>query len=222
MASDFFTRVFSCQPDCCTQKVRDNSPHRPFLYESVLAGVPPKKSVGRSSTPPSFGGSWICVEVEGDMDGLLTEMNLDSQGRDQAQKARYGIGVQVQRITQKMDVFVIENSLGSSVTGQFSVGSGTQRITDQNGKPSLIEAWWEDDILCVKNMDMDANITAMTRRYRSGEQMVVEITSRKGTWVRRTFENFDVDKEEPVTFLPSDKQRNSEFEEVVVASSRLE
>merc|ERR1712206_21992 len=103
-------------------------------------------------------------------------MGLTEELREAAKVARYGAGHQVQNI------------LRTPITMRFKAGVGVQKSIDQEGKPILIDARWEGDVLCVTSQKENGDLIANSRRYFEGEDMVLELTSVKGSVVKRIFE----------------------------------
>merc|ERR1712151_690950 len=129
-----------------------------------------------SDAPSNFRGSWLCTRVAGDMEEFLKDMGLTVQLREAAKAARYGAGHQVQNIAQAGDAFVVQNILKTPVTMRFRVGAGVQKSVDQEGKPILIDARWDRDVLCVTSQKESGDLIANSRRYFEGDNMVLELT----------------------------------------------
>lgn len=141
-----------------------------------------------SDAPTNFRGAWLCTRVAGDMEDFLKDMGLTIQLREAAKAARYGAGHQVQNIAQVGDAFVVQNILKTPVTMRFRAGVGVQKSVDQEGKPILLDARWERDVLCVTSKKENGDLIANSRRYFDGEYMVLELTSVNGSVVKRIFE----------------------------------
>mmetsp|Transcript_47046 Transcript_47046/g.145643 ORF Transcript_47046/g.145643 Transcript_47046/m.145643 type:complete len:229 (+) Transcript_47046:127-813(+) len=141
-----------------------------------------------AAPPADFGGSWLCTRVTGDMDGLLTELGLGPAMLEAAKAAGYGVRRQLQNIAQVGDTFLVQNILKEPATMRFRVGAGLQSTVDQDGKPVLIDPKWEEAVLCVTSKKPDGTLIVRSRRYLSGDTMVLELTSPKGAVVQRFFE----------------------------------
>lgn len=145
-------------------------------------------SSSKAEAPTDFGGSWLCVDVTGNMEAFLTDMGLSSVLQEAAKSANYGSGRQVQNIAQVGDTFIIQNILKTPVTMRFQAGGGVQQSVDQEGRPIHINPWWDDEVLCVSSMKENGDPIANTRRFLEGEFMVLELTSPQGNIVQRIFE----------------------------------
>lgn len=158
--------------------------------DTILSPLGRYSGLGKDC-PADFGGSWICVQVVGDMEAFLSDMGLTAELRQAARDARYGVGRQVQNVAQVGDDFVIQNILKVPVTMRFRVGAGAQQSVDQEGKPILIDPWWDGDSLKVTSKRGSGELIAHSRRYFEGESMVLELTSPpspNGTVVSRFFD----------------------------------
>jgi len=141
--------------------------------------------------PVDFGGSWVCVQVVGDMEAFLSDMGLTAELKQAARDARYGVGRQVQNVAQLGDDFVIQNIFGVVVEMRFRVGAGVQESDDQEGKQILIDPWWDGNSLKVTSKRGSGELICHSRRYFEGESMVLELTSPpspNGTVVSRFFD----------------------------------
>lgn len=137
---------------------------------------------------PDFSGSWLCINVEGDMDAFLQDMGLNEDMRMAARGASYGIGRQVQNIAQSGNCVVVQNIFKDPVTMRFVVDEGVQNSVDQEGNPILVDPWWDGEVLFVASRRLNGDLIARTRRfYDHASNMVLEFTSPQGTAVKRIF-----------------------------------
>merc|ERR1711907_897352 len=104
-------------------------------------------------------------------------MGLEEALRNSARDARYGVGQQVQNIAQVGDAFVIQNILKVPVTMRFRAGGGEQVSVDQEGKPILIDPFWDGEHLIVTSKMMSGELLVHTRRYLEGYFMVLDLMS---------------------------------------------
>lgn len=138
--------------------------------------------------PEDFSGSWMCTKVTGDMEKFLTDMGLNEPLRKAAGAANYGAGRQFQNIAQVGNSFVVQNILKFPVTMRFHAGAGVQTSVDQEGKPIIIDPYWDGDVLCVTSKRESGELIANTRRYLEGSAMILQLESPAGTKVKRIFE----------------------------------
>lgn len=146
------------------------------------------KPSSSASAPEDFSGSWTCTKVTGDMEKFLTDMGLNAPLRQAAGAANYGTGRQFQNIAQVGNSFVVQNILKAPVTMRFHAGAGVQTSVDQEGKPIIIEPYWDGNVLCVTSKRENGELIANTRRFMESSVMVLELESPGGTRVLRFFE----------------------------------
>jgi hypothetical protein len=147
-----------------------------------------QRSAGSGRAPEDFSGSWTCTKVTGDMEQFLTDMGLSAPLRKAAGAANYGAGRQFQNIAQVGDSFVVQNILKAPVTMRFHAGAGLQTSVDQEGKPIIIEPYWDGNVLCVTSKREGGELIANTRRFMDGSNMILELESPAGTRVMRSFD----------------------------------
>jgi hypothetical protein len=158
--------------------------------ESVLSTLSPFEGlVAAADRPdrPDFTGSWQCVRVEGSMPAFLKDMGLDTLMIEAAKSAHYGVGHQVQMITQEGDRFTVVDQFKTTVTMKCQVGLGPQKTCDLEGRPVTITPTWDDQTLCVETTTQGGELFATSRRFFEGDEMVLELTSPAGTTTRRIF-----------------------------------
>lgn len=158
--------------------------------DTVLGAISPagRLTGSEDSATVDFGGSWLCVRVTGDVSTFMKDVGLGTRMREAAKAASYGAGRQVQNIAQVGDAIVVQNILKEPVTMRFRVGAGPQSTLDQDGKMVHIDPSWDGDALCVESRREDGTLIAHSRRYMSGDTMVLELASPNGARVRRIFE----------------------------------
>lgn len=143
---------------------------------------------------PNFSGSWLCVEVTGEIDRFLQDMGLDETLRLEARQNDYGAFQQKQIIKQIGSQFEIVNELKASVSSRFTVPGGVQHSTDHMGRSIYIEPKWDiadSQVLTVRSYTLEGELVAHTRRCLEGDKMVLKTTSPYGSEVRRLFERRD-------------------------------
>lgn len=165
--------------------------------DTALSISTPSAGTGKSApwdgspskeAPEDFSGSWMCTKVTGDMEKFLEDMGLNEPLRKAAGAANYGAGRQFQNIAQVGNSFVVQNILKFPVTMRFHAGAGVQTSVDQEGKPIIIDPYWDDNVLCVTSKRESGELIANTRRYLEGSTMVLQLESPAGTKVKRIFE----------------------------------
>jgi len=165
--------------------------------DTALSISTPSAGTGKSApwdgspskeAPEDFSGSWMCTKVTGDMEKFLEDMGLNEALRKAAGAANYGAGRQFQNIAQVGNSFVVQNILKFPVTMRFHAGAGVQTSVDQEGKPIVIDPYWDGDVLCVTSKRESGELIANTRRYLEGSAMVLQLESPAGTKVKRIFE----------------------------------
>jgi len=161
---------------------------RPVLGRPADSSSSTNEEASSTKQMPDFGGSWICTKVTGDTDTFLKDMGLGPDLRLQAKKANYGEGVQVQNIAQVADSFVVQNILKLPVTMRFHVGVGPQSSVDQEGKPILINPYWDGEVLCVSSERENGQTISHSKRFFDNGHMVLELRSSQGSSVCRIFE----------------------------------
>jgi len=165
------------------QKIQDAKNSKPLLnYNSHSSSGTPSLDA-----PAEFAGSWICTQVSGDMSAYLQDMGLTHDLCVAAECTNYGVGLQLQNITQIGDLFVIQNILTAPVTMRFQVGSGVQSVADQEGIPILINPTWDGKTLCVISSRRTGELISNSRRYIQEDNMILQLTSPKGVVVKRIF-----------------------------------
>lgn len=134
-----------------------------------------------------FNGWWRCVQINGNMRDFLRDMGLSEELLDDASTRNYGIGEQVQHIVQTGNLFEVENFLIDPVRMQFTVGQGEQLTVDRGNRPIIVDPHWDGPVLVIKSRRVTGETIAHSRRYFSGDLMVLEFTSPKGMTVERIF-----------------------------------
>lgn len=143
---------------------------------------------------PNFSGSWLCVEVTGEIDRFLQDMGLDENQRLEARQNDYGAFQQRQIIKQTGSDFEILNELKASVSSKFKVRGGVQTSTDHMGRSIYIDPKWDiadSQVLVVRSYTLEGELVAYTQRCMEGDQMLLKTTSPNGSEVRRLFERRD-------------------------------
>merc|ERR1712060_354690 len=107
-----------------------------------------------------------------------------------ARRARYGVGRQLQVITQEGDRLTVDTTFSinrwkSTVRVECEIGHGPQASYDLAGKPVTITPTWDGQILCVDTGSGDHFATS--RRFYQGDEMVLELTTPAGSTMRRYF-----------------------------------
>lgn len=174
----------------CTAEINPNSPSD-LMDEGdpdVVMAIPQP-----GARCPDFSGVWLCVEVTGDSNRFLEEMGVEEELRRDAARNQFGVRQQRQRINQNGPWFEIANELKSQVKTIFRAGGGVQSCRDHSGRQTFIDPKWDvaSLSLLVRSYSASMEFLAETRRYLTDgdmKRMVVEITSPKGTTVKRIFE----------------------------------
>eukprot|EP00440_Ansanella_granifera_P054824 gb/GFBE01059433.1/.p1 GENE.gb/GFBE01059433.1/~~gb/GFBE01059433.1/.p1 ORF type:complete len:258 (+),score=34.94 gb/GFBE01059433.1/:1-774(+) len=182
---------------CATPCSKDELAHfsreqyaRPEDSGDLPTDVAVAKSICLWQHPPNFSGSWLCVEVTGDLDRFLVDMGLNEAQRLQARESNYGAHQQKQVVNQSGHDFEIRNELKTSVSSSFKANGGVQRTTDPSGRTVLFEPRWEPEngeALLVRTCTAEGDLVVHTRRYFHGDDMVLDITSPSGAVVKRRF-----------------------------------
>lgn len=174
----------------CTAEIRTSSPSD-LMDEGdpdVVMAIPQP-----GARCPDFSGVWLCVEVTGDSNRFLEEMGVEEEFRRDAAKNHFGVHQQRQRINQNGVWFEIANELKAQVKTIFRAGGGVQSCRDHSGRQTFIDPKWDvaSLSLLVRSYSASMEFLAETRRYLTDgdmKRMVVEITSPRGTTVKRIFE----------------------------------
>ncbi|CAK0855879.1 unnamed protein product [Prorocentrum cordatum] len=170
-----------------------SSRHSARSNESVLSTLSPFQGIVAAddaedrSDMPDFTGTWQCTRAEGNMPAFLLSMGLDPIMVEAARSAHYGVGHQVQVITQDGDNIHVVDQLKTTVTMMCQVGLGPQKSCDLEGRPVTITPTWDGQTLCVETTTQAGELFATSRRFFEGDVMVLELTSPSGAKMRRIF-----------------------------------
>lgn len=177
------TRNMDYIPEYATAENGKSTPS-PFAAGNAKPQAPPK-SVGSAV---DFTGSWLNTRFEGDMDHFMTDMGVGYMVRTAASAAGYGVGKQVQKITQSGDSVTVEIKFPKEVKQSFHINAGEQPAVTLAGDECDLAAWWgEDGVLFISSKDKSGTMLPFIRRYFKGEEMVMELKTSHGVCVKRYF-----------------------------------
>merc|ERR1712070_187169 len=131
---------------------------------------------------PSFTGTWLLTDVQGDPAGFMTEMGVSWMMRQAASSMGYGKGKAMQEIKHDGDVLeVTRKGPKKTATSTLKIGE-TNLIETPKGEQRKAMLQWEDDVLVAKG---EGGLTQ--RRYMEGDKLVLEIISSKGKVMKQVY-----------------------------------
>lgn len=138
---------------------------------------------------PDFSGKWKFSKIEGNFEALMIDAGVSWATRKMAKSANYGIGLATHAIEQNgsdLTINVHNGFLGTTM--RLKVDGKEQECIGEDGAHVLAVPSWEGRALRLqgKTKQGHKNIQ-LTRRYLSGDKMVVETTTSKGEKVLRFF-----------------------------------
>mmetsp|Transcript_69684 Transcript_69684/g.219967 ORF Transcript_69684/g.219967 Transcript_69684/m.219967 type:complete len:147 (-) Transcript_69684:142-582(-) len=139
---------------------------------------------------PDFSGKWTVVRIEGDMDAFLKESGVSWMVRKMASGMGYGVGKQKQDIAHSGDQLEIvnESPMGKVTITMVINGQEQTAVTPDNEKVLATPCWEPDGAtLRVESRKPNGGAVPLQRRFMRGDEMVMELTSPKGTAVSRIF-----------------------------------
>uniref|UniRef100_A0A7S1PZ41 Uncharacterized protein n=1 Tax=Alexandrium catenella TaxID=2925 RepID=A0A7S1PZ41_ALECA len=131
---------------------------------------------------PDFTGNWICSGVSGDMDDLMTALEVSWARRTAARCINYGKGIAIRQIAQRGNEFIVDCLGTPSVFQQrFHVGRGAQETAGPNGKAILKPVWEHGYVLSIYQTDVDGTSPPSTwKQYFDGEDLVFQMLAPNG------------------------------------------
>lgn len=138
---------------------------------------------------PVFLGKWKFSKFEGNFEAMMIDAGVSWTTRKMAKSANYGIGLATHDIQQRgneLSINVHNGLLGTTM--KLTVNGREQESIHEDGTRVLITPSWEGQMLRVEGKTKQGHRKIQsTKRYLSGEQMVIETTTSSGEVVLRYF-----------------------------------
>merc|ERR1712159_799829 len=132
--------------------------------------------------PQDLSGTWLCVDIQGDPDGFLSDMGMGYVQRTMASTMGYGKGRAKQVIQHDGDrIVVTSDRQGKTKVDNLVVGGGPQEMEGQNGEKHMVQVERDGDTIVVRSSDKGLTI----KRFIEGDRLVQVMTSQKGKEMRR-------------------------------------
>merc|ERR1712159_15077 len=133
--------------------------------------------------PQDLSGTWLCVDIQGDPDGFLSDMGMGYVQRTMASTMGYGKGRAKQVIEHDGDrIVVTADRRGKKSVSTMVVGGGPQEMEfGLNGEKMMCEVDRDGDMIVVRNQDKGFTV----KRFIEGDRLVQVMTSPKGKEMRR-------------------------------------
>merc|ERR1711998_665485 len=127
----------------------------------------------------NFSGTWLCVDVTGDPDGVLSEMDVSYMMRTMASTMGYGKGKAVLKIQHEGSNYQIEKVVQKQ-TDKLVIGGGTQVVDTKEGKKECTLEWYGDAL--VQTMLTKGIVVRTTME---GDKLVTTMKTPTGKEMRR-------------------------------------
>jgi len=166
-----------------------------FAFQRIPSTVSERSYVGRGSelesvnATPDFSGRWLLTSLEGNFDEFLRDIGVSYLFRTMAKGFGYGVGKQLQDITQKEDEIKIVTEGGPRVICMTAkIGGGEFESLGLDGELNYVTLTWEDCMLKTESRRGDGSFAPPTYRFfMDGSTQVVETATSSGKVVKRFF-----------------------------------
>jgi hypothetical protein len=204
----------------------------PTLLEAPVNATAPMKSdtinQGKDNViRPQLDGRWVQSRCEGDMEQLLVDSGLPWAIRRMAKSMNYGVGKTFATISHCYDdiEIVMEMPTRAPTKTAFAVGKpGWQETTGADGKPLLVKALWDGDVLVTeRKLPSGKELPVLSRWVNSNTgELFEEVKTSTGGIVLRAFRRDNKNSPE-VSKLPAmEKQADMRGKENVALRPSLQ
>lgn len=166
----------------CDEQVLRQNPHA----REPRRRDEPQTAVSSTLAPTAavnFSGGWICSGTDGDMEELMTALEMNWAMRQAAYYINYGVDYASRKVSQSGDEMeIVIDASPKFFTQYFRIGGGSQETDGPDG-PCWVNPMWEEGgrALRIYQTNLDGSIPTVVRQYFVGSrEMRLDMTTPSG------------------------------------------